>query len=307
MFEDTSLSRLDKIHHPLFEEHGVQVYIKRDDLLHEHVSGNKWRKLKYNLKHARSRNLSNILTFGGAYSNHIVATAAACKMYGFNSIGIIRGDELHANANDTLIKASEFGMKLKFITREEYRRRSDVDFLESLSKKYQSTFVIPEGGSNALAVRGCGELIDEIDVDFDHIICAVGTGGTMAGIVSRLEPDKMALGIPVLKNAHYLEAEVKKLVKANHYKINDNWQLFYDYHMGGYAKFNVHLIEFINQFKVDQDVQLDPVYTGKMMFALFDMIKRSRFRSGSKIIAIHTGGLQGIDGFNKTQGNLIKV
>lgn len=275
--------------------------VKREDQIDTEISGNKWRKLKYNLVEARSQGYEHILTFGGAYSNHIAATAAACQRFGFQSIGLIRGDELNAQSNPTLRKAAADGMQLEFTSRSQYQRRNDPEWLAELSAKYRA-YLIPEGGSNSLALKGVGELVDEISQDFDYIICPVGTGGTLAGINSRLKSHQTALGISTLQGEKYLEEMIANLTGDS-----ATWQLFHDYHFGGYAKFNSHLIEFINEFYRTTDIPLDPIYTGKMMYAIIDLIKKDTFKSGTKIICLHTGGLQGIDGFNQQHHNLLNT
>lgn len=278
----------------------LKIYLKRDDLIDNEISGNKWRKLKYNLLQAKSLGYKQILTFGGAYSNHISATAAACQRFGFESIGIIRGDELDENANHTLRFASSRGMKLHFVDRSSYRKKSDADWLKRLSQE-NNAFIVPEGGTNDLALKGVAEMVDEIDMDFDYLICPVGTGGTLAGIASALTSNQTALGISSLKGADYLYDEIHNMLGFDH-----NWQINHDYHFGGYAKSDSHLIDFINDFKDITAIPLDPVYTGKMMFAVMDLIKKDKFESGMRLICIHTGGLQGIDGFNEKNENRLK-
>ncbi|MEP2026137.1 MAG: pyridoxal-phosphate dependent enzyme [Reichenbachiella sp.] len=301
MFELEKVSPMVQLPSPLFLERSVEVYMKRDDLIDSDISGNKWRKLKYNLIEARKQGYETIVTFGGAYSNHIAATAAACKRFGFQSIGIIRGEELNSSSNPTLVKASEDGMKLQFISRIDYQNRNDQVWVNALSEKYQA-FVVPEGGSNALALQGVKELVKEIEIDFDYILCPIGTGGTLAGIIEGLNARQKALGISCLKGEKYLKESISELTKKR-----SNWELSHDYHFGGYAKYNNDLITFINQFHVDYRIALDPIYTGKMMFGLFDLFKKGKFRSGSRVVCVHTGGLQGIAGFNAQHNHLIKT
>ena len=307
MFEADQPTPTQKIESKFLEEHGITLFIKRDDLIHPDISGNKWRKLKYNFLEAKKRNLNTVLTFGGAYSNHIAATAAAANKYGFNCIGIIRGDELNANSNETLKKAHEHRMKLSFISRVDYRNRSEESFINSLTEEFGNCFIIPEGGSNTLAIKGCTEIVDEIDPEFDTIVSAVGSGGTLAGLACGLNPNQQALGICVLKGANYLDESVNTLINEFSNDKRTNWKINHDHHLGGYAKYNDHLIAFINQFKLDNGIQLDPVYTGKMMLAIYTLIKAKYFEFETKIVALHTGGLQGIKGFNTSNNTQINI
>ena len=271
------------------------IYIKREDLIHPQISGNKWRKLKYNLLEAEKLNKKKLLTFGGAYSNHIYAVAAAGEEYGFKTIGYIRGEEYNP-LNPTLKFAVECGMELRYLNRAEYKNRNDIHFQKKISNGNNDTYVIPEGGSNSFAVKGCAEIIGDIKIDFDYICCACGTGGTLAGIVSGLNESKKALGFSVLKNGGFLKDEVNKLIHDYNGKQYNNWDINLDYHFNGYAKINYELISFINDFEIINDFKLDPIYTGKLMFGVFDLIKNGFFKKQEKIIVIHTGGLQGIDG-----------
>ncbi|WP_223548638.1 1-aminocyclopropane-1-carboxylate deaminase/D-cysteine desulfhydrase [Aestuariivivens sp. NBU2969] len=271
----------------------VRLYVKREDLSHEFVSGNKFRKLKYNLKEARKQGFEVLLTFGGAYSNHIAAVASAGKLMGFETIGVIRGEELYGEIerNPTLMFAKECGMKFKFVSRQTYRLKTAETFLKELIKEFGTFYVIPEGGTNALGVKGCEEILRGTDFDFDYICCSVGTGGTISGIINCSKPSQQVLGFPALKGS-FLDKDISKFVTQS------NWDLITDYHFGGYAKINLDLVEFINGFKKDYDIPLDPVYTGKMLFGVMDLISKGFFPEGSKILAIHTGGLQGVKGMN---------
>lgn len=307
MFEDTSKSRLDIIEHPLLKERNISLWLKREDLLHDLISGNKWRKLKYNFLEARHGGFHKILTFGGAYSNHLLATAASANEYGFDSIGVVRGDELDVDSNPTLEKCHELGMHLVFVSRSDYRLKEDQGYLSGLTKDIGKCYIIPEGGTNLNAVRGCKEVILEIERDFDFVASAVGTGGTIAGLAAGLKTGQAALGFSVLKNAHYLDDMVRGWLKEVNSEPIGSCKINHTYHLGGYAKFTVALIEFINEFKKSYNIQLDPIYTGKLMFGLFDLIEHSYFPEGSKIVAIHTGGLQGIAGFNARHGDLIDL
>ena len=283
---------------PELEAKNYQLFIKREDQIHPLVSGNKFRKLKYNLKEALDQKKTTLLTFGGAFSNHILATAIAGKSTGFKTIGIIRGDELGVDlektfaSNSTLRNASKHGMQFDFVSRETYRNKTSIEFTEKLQNKYGNFYCIPEGGTNSLAVKGCEEILTKEDSQFDYICSCVGTGGTISGIINNAKNHQKVLGFPVLKG-DFLENEILKYAKKQ-----ENWELNNDYHFGGYGKYSDELIHFINRFKSQTDIPLDPIYTGKMMFGVLDMINRKRFPNGSKILIIHSGGIQGIAGFN---------
>jgi 1-aminocyclopropane-1-carboxylate deaminase len=283
---------------PELEAKNYQLFIKREDQIHPLVSGNKFRKLKYNLKEALDQKKTTLLTFGGAFSNHILATAIAGKSTGFKTIGIIRGDELGFDlektfaSNSTLRNASKHGMQFDFVSRETYRNKTSIEFTEILQKKYGDFYCIPEGGTNSLAVKGCEEILTKEDSQFDYICSCVGTGGTISGIINNAKDHQKVLGFPVLKG-DFLENEILKYAKKQ-----ENWELNNDYHFGGYGKYSDELIHFINRFKSQTDIPLDPIYTGKMMFGVLDMINKKRFPNGSKILIIHSGGIQGIAGFN---------
>jgi len=276
---------------------GVTLTIKREDEIHPQISGNKYRKLKYNLLAAKEQGLDTLLTFGGAYSNHIAATASAGLEFGFKTIGIIRGDELTDKIaeNSTLSFAQECGMALEFISRTAYRKKSSLEFITNLKNKFGDFYLLPEGGTNDLAIKGCEEILTDNDQDFDYICTPVGTGGTIAGIVNSAKQHQKVLGFSSLKG-DFLKGEIAKLTSK------DNWSLITEYHFGGYGKINNELIAFINKFKEETNIPLDPVYTGKMLFGLVDLIQKGTFKKGNEILVIHTGGLQGIEGMN----NLLK-
>jgi len=288
---------------PILEEKKVILFIKREDLIHPFVSGNKFRKLKYNLQEAKKLKKKALLTFGGAYSNHIAATAVAGKLGGFKTFGIIRGDELGKNLketleeNATLREAHKNGMKFHFVSRELYRQKSSFGFIEKMKNKWGDFYVIPEGGTNCLAVDGCEEILTKEDSEFDYICSAVGTGGTIAGLIKSLKKHQKVIGFPALKG-NFLSEEIKKYTVKN-----NNWSLQKAYHFGGYAKYNEELITFINDFKNETTILLDPVYTAKMVFGILDLIKKDTFTEGTKILAIHTGGIQAIAGFNQRLEN----
>ncbi|WCM41067.1 pyridoxal-phosphate dependent enzyme [Flavobacterium sp. CBA20B-1] len=268
---------------------GIEVYVKREDVLHTEISGNKFRKLKYNLEEAKRLGFTKLLTFGGAYSNHIAAVAAAGRDFGFETIGVIRGEELQEKytKNPTLKKAEKDGMQFQFVTRTQYREKNNGAYLADLKQKYGDFYLIPEGGTNDLAVKGCEEILTSEDKMFDIICCAVGTGGTISGIINSLQPHQKAIGFPALKG-DFLQEDIKKHAK------NSQWNLVTDYHFGGYAKINDDLKQFMKQFFKKYLISLDPVYTSKVFFGVIDLISKGYFKSDSKILIIHTGGLQGL-------------
>lgn len=270
-------------------DYGIELYIKREDVLHDEISGNKFRKLKYNLDEAKRQGKSRLMTFGGAYSNHIAAVAAAGRDYGFETIGVIRGDELvlKYQENPTLKKAMQDGMQFYFATRTQYRDKMNVVFLEKLQQQFGDFYVIPEGGTNQLAVKGCEEILTEEDEVFDFICCAVGTGGTISGIINSLQTHQKALGFPALKG-NFLYDDIRPYVK------NQQWDLILDYHFGGYAKVSDELRLFIKEFNQKYLITLEPIYTGKMAFGVLDLISKGKFPEKSKVLIIHTGGLQGL-------------
>lgn len=272
---------------------GVELWLKREDLIHPTVSGNKFRKLKYNLEAAKSNACKTLVTFGGAFSNHIAAVAAAGELYHFKTVGIIRGEELETNiqCNPTLQFAKNKGMAFQFVSRSAYRQKAEAAFITNLKNQYPNCYMLPEGGTNELAIKGCEEILSEQDSTFDVICCAVGTGGTIAGLINSAQSHQKILGFPALKG-NFLTDEIRKFAKRN------NWQLVNDYHFGGYAKINRDLIAFINNSYQNYGLKLDPIYTGKMIYGIMDLIDRGYFNPNTKILAIHTGGLQGISGMN---------
>lgn len=271
------------------------VFIKREDLIHPEISGNKWRKLKYNLLEAERLQKKTLLTFGGAYSNHIYSVAAAGKEYGFKTIGFIRG-EAYNPLNPTLSFAEANGMELRYLNRADYKNRNNINFQNDIIKQFNDAYLIPEGGSNSLAVKGCAEIINDIEIEFDYICCACGTGGTLAGITAGLQNNRKSIGFSILKGGGFLKEDVKNLIKNYNGKEFNNWDIILDYHFGGYAKINYELINFIGDFEKTNKIQLDPVYTGKMFFGIQDLIIKGYFKKHDKIIAVHTGGIQGIEG-----------
>lgn len=288
--QESVYSPLEYLQSALLDEKRVRLYVKRDDLIHPEVSGNKWRKLKYNIIECKRARAFPIISFGGAFSNHIYSLAAAGKIAQVPTLGVIRGEEVDIN-NPTLSFASAQGMKILPVSRKTYRDKNGL--VESLKSQYPNATIIPEGGSNALGVKGCTEIINEIDIDFDYLTTAVGTGGTISGLINGLNGNKNVLGFPVLKGVDYLNDEIKNLTNGSF----DNWKLEADYHFGGYAKFNEELLSFMKEFKTAFGIQLEPIYTAKHFFGVFDLIKKDYFPEGSVIVMIHTGGLQGLKGF----------
>ncbi|MFD2248535.1 1-aminocyclopropane-1-carboxylate deaminase/D-cysteine desulfhydrase [Pontibacter ruber] len=292
---------LQQLHDPLFEQHDVTLWVKREDLLHPTISGNKWRKLKYNLQEARQQQHDTLLTFGGAYSNQIAAVAAAGQEFGFKTIGMIRGEE-HLPLNPTLGFSAAAGMELHYVSREMYRKKQDPEYLEQLSLQFDQPYIIPEGGTNALAVKGCTEIVTDIAIEYDYVCCACGTGGTLAGIIAGLDGEKQVLGFPALKGGEFLKEEIEQLILNYNGQKYSNWQLITEYHFGGYAKVKPELLEFILAFQAKHNLPLEPIYTGKMFYGIIDLIRKGYFPKGSRIIAIHTGGLQGNAGFKERLG-----
>ncbi len=277
----------------LGKDRSQSLAIKREDRIHPQISGNKYRKLKYNIAQAKAEGKLTLLTFGGAYSNHISAVAAVGKEFGFQTIGVIRGEELvdKVATNPTIQFAEHCGMQFKFVSREIFKFKTAESFIQKLKRELGDFYLIPEGGTNELAIKGCEEILAEDDSEYDYICCSVGTGGTISGIINASKPHQTILGFPALKG-DFLREEISKFAQ------NLNWELITEYHFGGYAKINTELISFMNQFKADFDIPLDPVYTGKLMYGVMDLLRQGYFPEHSKILVIHTGGLQGVSGMN---------
>ena len=266
---------------------GTEIWFKRLDRVHPQISGNKFFKLKYNFLQAKKEQKKRIVTFGGAYSNHIAATAYAAQLFGFESIGFIRGEELQYKAlNPTLETARSMGMQLEFIDRARYRDKHLDVFLAQLERQFPNSYIIPEGGSNALAIQGCQEILTLNDQHYDVICTPVGTGGTIAGLIEASLPHQLVLGFSALKG-QFLCEEVSKLSSKR------NWQIMDDYCCGGYAKTNSELIQFMYDFEAQYQIPLEQIYTAKMLFGVFDLIRKQYFKAKQKILVIHTGGLQG--------------
>lgn len=294
---------IQEIKSPLFENANVNFFVKREDLNHPFVSGNKWWKLKYALQQAKACGATTLLTFGGTYSNHIYATAAAARELGLNSIGIIRGEE-STTPNRTLQFAKEQGMQLHFVSRDEYRKKTEGAFVDRLKKQFGNFYLIPEGGTSTVAIEGVKEFAQQLtkEIDVEYVCCACGTGGTLAGIIKGF-PEKKVIGFSSLKG-DFLSEEVRRLLTEevvgekvkrleSGTELVKNWEVISEYHFGGYAKYTSELLTFIENFEEKFSIPLEHVYTGKLFYGLFDLVARHYFPKGSKILVIHTGGLQG--------------
>jgi len=282
-------SPVQPISNPLFDEHGVKVFLKRDDLIHPMISGNKWRKLKYLLKTAQKQGKNHLVTFGGAYSNHLLAIAAAAARFGFKATGIVRGEQVN---NDTLFLCKLHGMQLLFTDRDSYRDKPTL-FAQYFGND-NDAFFIDEGGASPEAALGCAELVNELTETYDHIFCACGTGTTAAGIINGLSRHQLKTlfnAVPVFKNGSFIREEINRfLITPTDYDLHT------DYHFGGYGKADDQLIGFIKEFVAATGIVIEPVYTGKMMYALYDLIGKGHFEPGSRILAVHSGGIWGLLG-----------
>ncbi|QQV01507.1 MULTISPECIES: 1-aminocyclopropane-1-carboxylate deaminase/D-cysteine desulfhydrase [Chryseobacterium] len=300
--------KIPEIEIPITEipvEKNIKLFIKREDLIHPHISGNKYWKLFYNINQYLERKPKNLLiiTFGGAFSNHISAVAAFGNISGIKTLGIIRGEELEQKwrENPTLLTAKRNGMNLRFVTREEYRYKEKLT--EFLQQEFPDALIIPEGGTNHNAVQGIKMMLNEQTKDFDYLCTAVGTGGTIAGIAEFCENSQKVIGFKVVQDSS-LEEKISELTPKKNYVLTDA-------SLGGYGKINDDNIRFINDFKLKHNISLDPVYTGKMMQKIFEMTDEGYFPEGSRVLCFHTGGLQGIEGANlfleKQNRNLIII
>ncbi|GGH03056.1 1-aminocyclopropane-1-carboxylate deaminase/D-cysteine desulfhydrase [Mucilaginibacter phyllosphaerae] len=282
-------SPVQQIQNDLFTFKGIQLYIKRDDLIHPVISGNKWRKLKYVLQQAQAKNKNHLVTFGGAYSNHLLATAAAAAKFGFKATGIIRGEKVE---NDTLFLCKLHGMELIFTDREIYRDKPAL--FNKLFADDEQAFFIDEGGASPEGAKGCSELVNELTDTYHHIFCACGTGTTAAGIINGITKNNLPTqfnAIPVFKNGGFIKDEIDRFLTAT-----ANYALHLDYHFGGYAKTTPQLISFVKQFTVETGILIEPIYTGKMLYAIYDLAAKDHFAPGTKILAIHSGGIWGLLG-----------
>jgi 1-aminocyclopropane-1-carboxylate deaminase len=297
-----------KVNSQIVEDGGIEIYTLRLDLMHPSVNGNKWFKLKYNILEAQQKEINTLLTFGGAYSNHIFATAAAGNLLGFQTIGVIRGEET-LPLNPTLNFAQQQGMQIVYLDRKTYRQKNTKMFEKELRQRFGEIFLIPEGGCNLNGVRGCTEIIHNTE-KFDTICLACGTGTTLAGIALSLEEGQRVIGFPVLKNGDFLRQDIENLLKSylasNQYISGDkslSWELVCDYHFGGYAKVNDELRLFKKQFEKTHNISLDYVYTAKMFYGVMDLLQKGYFPKGHRLLLIHSGGLQGNYGMERGMGN----
>lgn len=281
-------SPLEELHDPRLTGAGVRLYLKRDDLINADIPGNKWRKLKYNIGAAKDQGHHRLLTFGGAYSNHIRATAAAGSYFGFSTVGVIRGEE-HLPLNPSLSYAVSHGMNLTYLDRSAYRHKTSPEVIAALHEQFGSFYLLPEGGSNAHAVRGCSEIPAEIDQPFDLMCCPCGTGGTLAGISCGLSGTRRALGFSVLKGSSFLDAQVRDLQQQAFGASPGNWAIDHSFHFGGYAKQTLALKDFVAEFKDSQGLALNWIYSAKMMYGIYALATQGAFPRKTVIIAVITG------------------
>lgn len=287
-------SPVTELHSPLLSQRDIRLSIKRDELIHPLIQGNKWRKLKYNLQQAENRQQHRLLSFGGPWSNHLHALAAAGKMAGFETIGLIRGQQA-AELNPCLQDMQDWGMQLEFLSRIDYKNRNSNTFIQKLRQKFGDFYLIPEGGNNTPGIKGCAELLHELPQAYDYICCEVGTGTMLNALIMNIKnPATRILGFSVMKNPQLTQQITDKLAAP---ALNSRWQIIHRYHFSGFAKTSDQLNGFIEDFQQQYEIQLEPVYSGKMLYGLFDMIKQDFFPPGSHILAIHGGGLQGLRGF----------
>ena len=297
---------------------GYQLDLLRLDLVHQHISGNKWFKLKYNIAELLRLNKTALLTFGGPFSNHIAATAEACALYGIKSIGCIRGDAFQVD-NPTLQKAKLNGMELHFLNREHYQLKNEEEFQAQLKKQFGDVYIVPEGGSNNFGIQGCKEILKDVE-PYGYILCACGTGSTYTGLLLSGKATQAVVGISVLKGNNLLPERVEQYLldsgeerkikitgsidqAGNHIQHHciDNRYAF-----SGYAGFDPELIQFKREFEQHHGLQLDHIYTVKLAYGIMDLIKHHKFRSNSSILMVHSGGLQGNAGFeNRYRKRLI--
>ncbi len=286
-------SPVTQIHSPLLRQKNIQLFIKRDELIHPVIQGNKWRKLKYNLFAAIEQGQQNILSFGGAYSNHLHALARAAQICQLNFTAVVRGEQPE-KLSPTLRDIQGWGTQLEFVSRRQYSHKTDQCFIDSMHEKYGEFFLIHEGGDNELGRQGCGELLDELDEHYDLICCEVGSGTMFSALVRHnSDIDTAFMGFVVMKNPQ-LDSVIAESVPAN---CNTHWQLVHDYHFGGFARTDDRLNTFIRSFLSTHHIQLEPVYSGKMLYAIFDLIEQDKIQPGQRILAIHGGGLQGLRGY----------
>lgn len=301
--EQLKAPQIIRVNSPVLQDAQVALWVQREDAIHERLAGNKWRKLKYNVLDALKAKKTRLVTFGGAYSNHIAATAEAGAIFGLSTIGIIRGER--DLSNPTLQKAASLGMQLQYVSRAAYRDKNQL--IQELQLESTDSMIIPEGGTNLRALPGCAEIVrsSPLAQQVDYWCVACGTGGTAAGMITALDAKQKLIGFSVLKG-NWMEAEIQKCLSLQgDAKKRHKWSVNNEYHFGGYAKFDQRLIDFMNNFKKNQDIPLDPIYTGKLLFGIYDLVAKGYFKPGARIVAIHTGGLQGLAGFQQRNGGLL--
>ncbi len=303
-------SPLQEVSFSPLKEKGISLYVKRDDLIHPDISGNKWRKLKYNIAQAQQRGNDTLLTFGGAHSNHIAATAAAGNLFGLKTIGIIRGEEVDLN-NPTLSYAQNQGMELLRVSRTEFRSIDHIDYKTSLRERFGRFFLIPQGGANFYGINGCMDIMSEIETPFQKVFIGCGTGTTLSGMAINNKSQADIIGVSALKGGDFLSQDVFRNIQTffndeeTSKQVMDHVHLDLSHHFGGYAKVKPELIEFMRKFYSETEIKLDPVYTGKVAFAMTEMAKSKENQNDENWILIHSGGLQGIPAMEDKLGYLI--
>jgi 1-aminocyclopropane-1-carboxylate deaminase len=281
-----------EINLPSLKKYNVNIFVKREDLIHPIISGNKFRKLKYNIEKAIKDKKDEIISFGGAYSNHLLALAFIGKLSNLKTIGIIRGEELkQKKLNSTLKRCKDFGMKFIFISRNEYKKRNEIKYINSLKVKFRKAFIVPEGGTNYLGVKGCEEILNKEDSFFDVICCPVGSGGTISGLINSKNNFQKILGFSALK-----DSKIKNVITK--FVNNNDWKVFDDMFFGGYSKVDYELVNFINKTYDQTGILFDPIYNSKMLFQIIYMISNDKWPYGKNILLINTGGIQSIDEIN---------
>lgn len=306
MLYSTEKSILQLVDAECFQKRNIRLYIKRDDLIDSEVSGNKWRKLKFNIEQVKVLKKEGVVTFGGAFSNHLIATASACHKAGIKSVGIVRGNELNENSNETLRNCFNLGMKLKFVSREEYRLRYDKMYHNELSYEFENQYIVPEGGANFYGMVGCQEILKEIEIEYDAVFVAQGTTTTSCGLLLALPKEAKLHVVPVLKGFESLKS-MRDLLNYSIFNEEFTDELLQkvvvhsDYHFGGYGNYSSELLKFIQLFYKNYGIPLDQVYTGKTMFALFSEMEKGNL-DNQTIVFIHTGGIQGTKFVEEKEG-----
>ena len=275
----------------LYLNNEIEVFVKRLDLIDPFISGNKLFKLKHNVDRALLEKKNMLITFGGAFSNHILATAAYAKKKNIDCLAIVRGEE-YFELNPLLTLAKKYGMKFCFVSRKEYAKRNDNNYVSELIRKYKKAFIVPEGGNNKLGVLGAEEILEKQDKSFDYIICPIGTGATLSGIVNSSNRSQKVIGINCINDTKDINKNISQKTNKN------NWEIINEFNFGGFAKFDNVLTEYLKKFKLNNKITLDLNYTTKMFFGFEKLIERRYFQRKSKVLLIHTGGTYGNLGFN---------